>query len=127
MFCSQNCLLYMPFKDIFHFLFYKVIYQVLCLKSFIHLDLSFMQGDIDLFAFFCANNQLDSHHFLNMLSYFPLYGFGFFDENQVSMIVEGYFWFLDSITWMKLSGSIPIPCSSYQSLLFQRKTLGQWS
>jgi hypothetical protein len=44
---------------------------------------------------------------------FPLYGFGFFVKNQVSVGVWVYFWVFDSIPLINMSVSIPIPFSSF--------------
>mgnify|MGYP007133048323 CR=1 FL=1 len=48
------------------------------LRSLIHLDLSFVQGDKygSIFIFLHTDSQLDQHHLLKMLSFFPLYIFG---------------------------------------------------
>jgi hypothetical protein len=43
----------------------------------------------------------------------PLYGFGFFFKDQVTLGVWGYFWVFNSIPLIYLSVSVPIPCSFY--------------
>ena len=50
------------------------------LRSLIHLDLSFVQCDKygSIFILQHIDVQLDNHHLLKMLSFFPLYDFGFF-------------------------------------------------
>jgi hypothetical protein len=57
------------------------------LRSLIHLNVSFVQGDNyeSMFIFLHINSQLDHHHLLKLLSFFPLYMFGFFVKNQVSL------------------------------------------
>jgi hypothetical protein len=44
---------------------------------------------------------------------FPFYGLGFFIKNLVSIRYAGYFWVLDSISFINLSASLPISCSFY--------------
>ena len=41
---------------------------------------------------------------------FPLYDFGFFVKNQVSICAWIYFWFFDSIPMISLSAFMTIPC-----------------
>ena len=64
------------------------------LKSLIHMDLSFVQDE--KYGSMCillhADIQLDQHHLLKMLSFFPFYPFGFLVKNQVSI------WFITSVS-----------------------------
>jgi hypothetical protein len=57
------------------------------LKTLIHLGLNFVQ--CDKYGITCivlhADFQLDQQHLLMVLPFFPLYGFGFFVKNQVSI------------------------------------------
>jgi hypothetical protein len=57
------------------------------LRSLIHLNLSFMQGDKYGFMFILLHEdvQVAQHHLLKMLSFFYCVVFGFFiQKNQVS-------------------------------------------
>jgi hypothetical protein len=58
------------------------------LRFLIHMDLSFVQDDKygSIFIFLYTDCQLDEQYFLKMLSFFPLYDFGFFVKDQVSGI-----------------------------------------
>ena len=83
------------------------------LKSLIHLDLSFVQGD--KYGSICillhADFQSDQHHLVKMLSFFPLYDFGFFVKNQVSIGGWVYFWVFNSIILINLFDSILTQCN----------------
>jgi hypothetical protein len=85
------------------------------LRSLIHLDLSFVQGDKywSIFILQYTDSQLDQHHLLKMLSFFPLYIFGFFVKDQVSVSVWFYFCVFNSIPLINMSVSVLIPCSFY--------------
>jgi hypothetical protein len=58
-------------------------------SSLIHLDLSFVQGDINglIHILLQANQQLSQHHLLKMLTFFPLDGFSSFVKGQVTLDV----------------------------------------
>ena len=49
----------------------------------------------------------------NALFFSPLYIFGFFVKDQVSIGVWVYFWIFDSIPLIDLSFTVPIPCMFY--------------
>jgi hypothetical protein len=88
--------------------------SVFLLRSLIHLDLSFMQGDTfgSIFILLHTDCQLDQHHLLKCFL-FPLYVFGFFITDKVFIGVWFYFWVFDSILLMHLFVSVPIPCGLY--------------
>jgi hypothetical protein len=56
------------------------------LRFFIHLDLSFVHGDKygSICIFLHTDHQLEQHHVMKMLSFFPLCGFGFFVCHRLS-------------------------------------------
>ena len=62
-----------------------------------------------LFSFFFLhiNSQLDQHHLLKMLSFFPLYIFDIFVKDQVSVSMWFYFWVFNSIPLINVSVSVP--------------------
>ena len=72
------------------------------LKSLIHLDLSFVQGNRQ--RYICirlyADIQLDQHHLLKMI--FLWHIFGFFIKNQMSIDVWIYFCILDLIPLIRM-------------------------
>jgi hypothetical protein len=51
--------------------------------------------------------------FIEDAFFFPLYIFGFFVKDQVSVNVWFYFWVFHSIPSINVSVSVPIPCSFY--------------
>jgi hypothetical protein len=59
------------------------------LRPLIYLDLSFVQGDKygSIIIFLHIDSQLDQYHLLKMLSFFPLYMFGFLIKDQVPVSV----------------------------------------
>jgi hypothetical protein len=71
------------------------------LRSLIHLYLSLVQGDKygSIFTLLHTDRHLDQHHLLKMLSFFPLYIFGVFVKDQVTVSVWFYFWVFNSIHW----------------------------
>jgi hypothetical protein len=89
------------------------------LRSLIHLDLSFVQGDEygSIFIFLHTDSQLDQHHLLKMLSFFlfflPLYMFDFFVKDKVPVSVWFYFWVFNSIPLISMFVSVPILCSFF--------------
>lgn len=101
--CLESCLLWES-----HFLFYQIYCNLFMLTLLIHLDLSFMQGN--MYESICfplhTDIQLEQHHLLNIL-YFssPLFGFDFFvkKKNQVSWGMGVYFLVFDSSQLMNLS------------------------
>ena len=116
-FCSGSCLLYQWVQG----------YSLLCsirfsisgftLRSLIHLDLSFLQGDKygSICILILAGCQLNQHHLLRMLSFFFFlsYGFSFLVKSQVSISVWVYFWVFNLILWTDLSISISTSCIFY--------------
>jgi hypothetical protein len=88
----------------------------LLLRSLIHLDLSFLQGNKNgsIFILLHADIQLGQHHLLKRLFFFfLLYDFGFFTKNQISIGSWVYFWAIDSIPLISVFVLVPIPCSFY--------------
>ena len=82
------------------------------LRSLIHLDLSFVQGD--RYGSICillhADIQLDWHQLLKDAFFFPLCVISvFFIRNQVSRSVWIYVWVFDLIPWTHLSVFMPVP------------------
>ena len=81
------------------------------LRSLVHLYLSFVQGD--KYGSICillhADIQLDQHQLFKMLS-FSIVWF-WLVKYQVSMSVSVYFWVFNSIQLIKMSVSVPKPCS----------------
>ena len=62
--------------------------------------------------------QLDNHHFLNMLSIFPLYISGFFIKNRVPIGVQIYVQVFSSVPLINMSVYMPMPrCFYYYSSL----------
>jgi hypothetical protein len=88
-------------------------------RSLIHLDLSFVQGDKN--GFICvllhADLQLNRHHLLKMLSFFPLDGFSSFVKDHVTIGVWVHFWVFNSILLIFLPVSVPIPLNFYCSII----------
>jgi hypothetical protein len=84
-------------------------------KSLINLDLGFVQGDKNgsICIFLHADLQLKQHHLLKMLSFFPLYGFSFFVNDQVTIGIWVHFLVFNYILLIYLSVSVPIPCCFY--------------
>ena len=84
------------------------------LRSLIHLDLSFVQGD--KYGSICillhADIQLDQHHLLKMLSFFHCMVLASLSKSQVSVGVWDSFWVFNLILFHP-SVSIQIPCSFY--------------
>ena len=68
------------------------------LKSLIHLDLSFVQGDKygSIFILLPTDFQLHQHHLLKILS-FSTECFDFLVKDQMSIGVGGYLWVFDYI------------------------------
>jgi hypothetical protein len=71
-------------------------------SSLIHLDLTLVQGDKNgsisiLVHAVHADCQLNQHHLLKMLFYFPLDGFSSFVKDQVTIGVWVHFWVFNSI------------------------------
>ena len=85
------------------------------LKSLIYLDLSFVQGGKygSIFILLHIDQQWDQYHLLEDAFFFPLYVFGFFVKDQVTIGVWIYFWVFDSITLIHPSISVPISCSCF--------------
>jgi len=89
-------------------------------RSLVHLDLSFVQGDKhgSICILLHVALQLNQHHLLKMLSFFPFDGFGSFVKNQVTIGVWVHFWVFNSVQLVYLSVSVPIPCSFLSLLLY---------
>jgi hypothetical protein len=81
-------------------------------SSLIHLDLTLVQGDRNgpICILLHDNRQLCQHHFLKMMSFFPLDGFSFLVKDQVTIGVWVHFWVFNSIPLVYLSVAIPVPC-----------------
>ena len=75
------------------------------------MDMSFVQADTGLFHLVHANIQPAS--FVEDIFIFPLYCFGFFVKNQVSVGVWVYFWVFESIPLINSSVSVPISWNFY--------------
>jgi len=54
------------------------------------------------------HHQLNQHHLLKMLSFFPLDGFGSFIKDQGTKGVWVHFWVLNSLPLINLSVTEPI-------------------
>jgi hypothetical protein len=85
------------------------------LKSLIHLNLSFVHGDKygSISILLHVHIQLDQHHLLKILSFFPLYGFGFLNKKSSVYVYLCLFQGLLFNSIDPLSVPIPIPCSFY--------------
>jgi hypothetical protein len=94
--------------------FSPIRFSCIQLSSLIHLDLSFVQGDEygSIFIFLHADSQLTST-IVKDAFFFPLYMFGFFVKDQVTVNVWFYFWVLNSNPLINMSVSFPKPCSCY--------------
>jgi hypothetical protein len=67
---------------------------------------------MDRFAFFYTLNcQLNQHHSLEKLSFFPLEGFSSIVKNQVTIGVWVDFWVFNSIPLIHMPVTVPISCS----------------
>jgi hypothetical protein len=89
------------------------------LRCLIHLDLSFVQSDTygSICILLHADTQLDQHHLLKVFFFFfPLYDFGIFVKNLVSIGMCLFLGF-DLIPFTNLSVSVPTPCSFYYYML----------
>ena len=86
-------------------------------SSLIHLDLSFVQGDKNgsIRILLHDNCQLCQHHLLKMLSFFPLDDFSSHIKDQVTISVWVHFWVFNSIPFVYLSVTIPVPCSFFHN------------
>ena len=65
-----------------------------------------------LFSFFYIQTVRQAP-FIEDAFFFPLYIFGVFVKDQVTVSVWFYFWVFNSIPLISMSVSIPIPCSFY--------------
>ena len=82
------------------------------LSSLIHWDLRFARWQIWLYFYFSTYQQtVRPAPFIEDAFFFPLYIFGFFVKDQVSISVWFYFWDFTSIPLINVSISVPIPCS----------------
>jgi hypothetical protein len=86
----------MTMYSILFLTFYSIRFSVsgFMLRSLIHLDLSFVQGDRcgSICILLHADIQLEQHHLLKMLSSFLLSMSGFFIKNYVFIGVWIYIW-----------------------------------
>jgi hypothetical protein len=84
-------------------------------RSLICLDLSFVQEDKNgsICILLHADCQLNQHHLLKMLSFFPLDGFSSFVKDKVTIAVWVHFWVFNSATLICLPLTVPKPCSFY--------------
>jgi hypothetical protein len=80
-------------------------------RSLIYLDLIFVQGNNigSICILLHADLQLSQHHLLKMLSFFPLNGFSSFVKDQVTIYVWVHFWVFNSVPFIFLHVSVPIP------------------
>jgi hypothetical protein len=99
--------------------------SVFMLRSLIHLNLSFVQGDkyVSIFIILHTDKKLDQHHIFKMLSIFHcIFWLLFQRSNDLKFLV--LFWFFNSIPLINMSVSGPISCS-FQSLLLCSKAWDQ--
>jgi hypothetical protein len=84
-------------------------------RSLLYLDLSFVLGDKNgsIRILLHANCQLNQHHLLKMLSFFPLDGFSSFIKDQVTISVWIHFWVFNFVPLIYPPVTVPIPCSFY--------------
>jgi hypothetical protein len=77
------------------------------------LDLSFVQGDKNgsIGILLHDNCQLNQHHLVKMLSFFPLDGFSSFVKDQVTIDVWVHICVFNSIPFIYLPVTVPIPAS----------------
>ena len=82
-FCSGNCLLYQCTQSYSPLSSIIFILSDLMLRSLSHLDLSFVQSNKhgSICILLHTHIQVDQQYLLNMLSFSPLYGLGFFVKN----------------------------------------------
>ena len=95
LFCSVNFLLFQSVPWYFAVsLLFDSVYDFF-VEVLDRVGLVFVQCDLygPICIFLHTDYQLDNTHLLKMLSFFPLYGFGFFVKLQVSVGVWGFFLF----------------------------------
>jgi len=113
-FCSGNCLLKQHVHGYFqrnrHVFFYGFSISVSMLRSLIHLDLSFFHGN-KYGSTLLSRGSKTSTTCSRYL--FPLYAFGFFLKNEVSLSILVYFSISHFILLIKVAGSISKPSSFY--------------
>jgi len=99
------CLRYFPTDSSIRFSVFGFM-----LKSLIHLDSNILKSDKygRIFILLHIDCWLDQHHFLKMLYFFPLYYFGFFVKDQVSLGMWHYFLVFNSIPMTNLSVIVPV-------------------
>jgi hypothetical protein len=84
------------------------------LRSLIHLDLSFVQGDKWIYLHSSTYRHPGRPApFVEDAFFFPLYGFGFLVKNQVSVGMWVCFCFFYLILLLNLSVFMPITCRFY--------------
>ena len=86
-------------------------------SSLIRLDFNFVQGGKNgsFQILLHDNHQFCQHHFLKMLSFFPLDGFSSLVKDQVTTGVWIHFWVFNSIPLICLSVTVPVQCSFYHN------------
>ena len=85
------------FKAILHFSSSRFSLSGFILRSLIHLELSFVQGDKYGSVYILLHVDIQLDHLLKMLSFFPLYGSDLYVKNELSLSVWVYFRAFNSI------------------------------
>jgi hypothetical protein len=101
------------------FSFIRLSVSGFMLRSLIHLDLIFVQGDkIWVYFHFSIYQQpVRPAPFFEDAFFFPLYIFGFFVKDEVPLNVLFYFWVFNSIPLINLSVFVSILHSFYHNFL----------
>lgn len=94
--------------------FYYIVFRVsgFILRSLIHLNWSFVQGDkcgSFIFLFLTQTDKITP--FIKNAFFYPLFIFGFFVKDQLYTSVWICFWVFIFIPLSHLSAFVPIPCS----------------
>jgi hypothetical protein len=86
-------------------------------SSLIHLDLTFIDRDNNgsICILLQDDAQLCQHHFLKMMSFFPLDDFSSLVKGQVTIDMWFHFWVFSSFPLIYLSVAVPVPCSFYHN------------
>jgi hypothetical protein len=106
-------LLHMSMSSMLVQTFCSIIFSVFhfMLKSLIHLELSFVEGEKEIYwhSSTCIYPVRQSL-FVEYFFFFPLYDFGFLVKSQLYLTTCLYFWVFNLIPLINLSVSIPKPC-----------------
>jgi hypothetical protein len=83
----------------------------------IHLDLSFVQGGKNgsILILQHANHQVIKAPFVENAVFFPLDGFSSFVKDQVTIGMWVHLWVFNSIPFICLSVTLPVPCNFYHN------------